>query len=67
MPLGRLGTAEEVADVVLFLASPEAAYITGQNILVDGGVTVNMIGQLPRPASVDRVERPTERRRPSAT
>ena len=55
VPLGRLGTAEEVADVVLFLGSPEAAYITGQNIVVDGGVTVNMIGQLPRPASVDRV------------
>jgi NAD(P)-dependent dehydrogenase (short-subunit alcohol dehydrogenase family) len=55
VPLGRLGTAEEVADVVLFLASPEAAYVTGQNIVVDGGVTMNMIGQLPRPASVDRV------------
>ena len=55
VPLGRLGTAEEVADVVLFLASPEAAYITGQNIVVDGGVSSNIIGQLPRPASVDRV------------
>ena len=55
VPLGRLGTAEEVADVVLFLASPEAQYVTGQNIVVDGGVTMNMIGQLPRPASVDSV------------
>ncbi|HVW31059.1 MAG TPA: SDR family NAD(P)-dependent oxidoreductase [Acidimicrobiia bacterium] len=55
VPLGRLGTAEEVADVVLFLASPEAQYVTGQNVVVDGGVTMNMIGQLPRPASVDSV------------
>jgi NAD(P)-dependent dehydrogenase (short-subunit alcohol dehydrogenase family) len=58
VPLGRLGTAEEVADVVLFLASPEARYITGQNIVVDGGVTMNIIGQLPRPAAVDRVGAP---------
>jgi NAD(P)-dependent dehydrogenase (short-subunit alcohol dehydrogenase family) len=58
VPLGRLGTAEEVAEVVLFLASPEAAYVTGQNIVVDGGVTMNIIGQLPRPASVDRVGAP---------
>lgn len=58
VPLGRLGTAEEVADVVLFLASPEAQYVTGQNIVVDGGVTMNMISQLPRPASVDSVGAP---------
>jgi NAD(P)-dependent dehydrogenase (short-subunit alcohol dehydrogenase family) len=36
-PLGRIGTPREVADVVVFLASPLAAYVTGQNILVDGG------------------------------
>lgn len=39
IPLGRLGTAEEVADVVLFLASSAAAYIIGQAIVVDGGLT----------------------------
>ncbi|MFI9648085.1 SDR family NAD(P)-dependent oxidoreductase [Streptomyces sp. NPDC052040] len=38
-PLGRLGTAREVADAVLFLASPEARFITGQSIVVDGGIT----------------------------
>ena len=58
VPLGRLGTAEDVAAVVLFLASPGAAYVTGQNLLVDGGVTNNIIGQLPRPETVDRVGAP---------
>lgn len=36
-PLGRLATAEDVAAAVLFLASDEAAYVTGQNIVVAGG------------------------------
>jgi len=58
VPLGRLGTPEDIARVVLFLASPEAAYITAQNLVVDGGVTCNIIGQLPRPETVDRVGAP---------
>ena len=36
-PLGRIGTAAEVADVILFLASPAASYVTGQTIVIDGG------------------------------
>ena len=37
IPFGRLGTPEEVADVILFLASNRARWITGQTITVDGG------------------------------
>lgn len=40
IPLGRLGTPEDVGAVVAFLASDAAAYITGQTITVDGGMTV---------------------------
>lgn len=40
IPWGRAGTPEEVADAVLFMASDEAAYITGQTLFVDGGLTL---------------------------
>lgn len=40
IPLARLGAAEEVAAAVAFLASPEAAYITGQVLCVDGGMAM---------------------------
>jgi 3-oxoacyl-[acyl-carrier protein] reductase len=40
IPLGRLGTPRDVAQAALFLASDEAAYITGTTILVDGGQTL---------------------------
>jgi 3-oxoacyl-[acyl-carrier protein] reductase len=41
IPLGRWGTAQEVADAVAFLASDEAAYITGQTLNVDGGMAMS--------------------------
>jgi NAD(P)-dependent dehydrogenase (short-subunit alcohol dehydrogenase family) len=53
VPLGRLGRADDIADVVAFLASDGARYVTGQTLLVDGGVTMSVIAGLPRPASVD--------------
>jgi Dehydrogenases with different specificities (related to short-chain alcohol dehydrogenases) len=36
-PIGRAGTADEVAAAVVFLASPDASYITGQSLVIDGG------------------------------
>jgi NAD(P)-dependent dehydrogenase (short-subunit alcohol dehydrogenase family) len=41
IPLGRIGSAEEIADVVVFLASDAARYVTGQELIVDGGLTIN--------------------------
>ena len=40
VPLGRLGTPQEVADTVAFLLSPQAAYITGQVIAPNGGIVI---------------------------
>jgi len=43
VPLGRLGQPDDVADACLFLASPAARWITGANLLVDGGVMTHRI------------------------
>ncbi|HLZ07198.1 MAG TPA: SDR family oxidoreductase, partial [Chloroflexota bacterium] len=40
VPLGRIGQPEDVANVVAFLASPNASYLTGQSLNVDGGIVV---------------------------
>ena len=41
IPVGRIGSAAEVAGAVLFFATPAARYVTGQELIVDGGLTVN--------------------------
>jgi 3-oxoacyl-[acyl-carrier protein] reductase len=41
IPLGRYGQVEDVANVVLFLASEEANYLTGQVLHVDGGMVMS--------------------------
>ena len=40
VPLGRMGKPEEIAQAAAFLASDRAAYITGQTLLVDGGMGI---------------------------
>lgn len=47
VPLRRLATPEDIADVVAFLASDQSAYVTGQVIYVDGGLTQNLMQLLP--------------------
>jgi 3-oxoacyl-[acyl-carrier protein] reductase len=41
IPLGRIGQPEDVAQAILFLASDEAAWITGTTLVVDGGSTIS--------------------------
>ncbi|MEO0463534.1 MAG: SDR family oxidoreductase [Pseudomonadota bacterium] len=41
IPLGRMGTPEDMAGAALFLASPLAGYVTGQTLVVDGGLTLS--------------------------
>jgi 3-oxoacyl-[acyl-carrier protein] reductase len=41
-PLGRFGSTEEVAAAISFLCSPEAGYITGQVLCVDGGMAIHI-------------------------
>ena len=47
VPLGRVATAEDTADVIAFLLGSDARYITGHDLIVDGGVTGNLLGRLP--------------------
>jgi citronellol/citronellal dehydrogenase len=47
VPMKRLGSAAEVGDLIAFLASPAAAYITGQTIAIDGGVDLTSSGWEP--------------------
>jgi NAD(P)-dependent dehydrogenase (short-subunit alcohol dehydrogenase family) len=42
-PVGRVGVPQDIAEMCLFLASPRAAFITGQNHVIDGGMTKKMI------------------------
>ncbi|MCH9672162.1 MAG: SDR family oxidoreductase [Gammaproteobacteria bacterium] len=47
VPLGRIADPEDIADVVAFLLSNDARYVTGHDLVVDGGVTGNHLGRFP--------------------
>ncbi|HEX4777252.1 MAG TPA: SDR family oxidoreductase, partial [Acidimicrobiia bacterium] len=62
-PLARVGTPEDVADVVVFLCSDLARFVTGQNVVVDGGMTLHGAGV---DGILERVEDLVRRVPPSA-
>jgi NAD(P)-dependent dehydrogenase (short-subunit alcohol dehydrogenase family) len=47
VPLGRVATPEDIADVIAFLLGPDARYVNGHDLIVDGGVSGNFLGRLP--------------------
>ena len=54
VPLGRVAQPDDIADVVAFLLSPQARYVNGHDLVVDGGVTGNYLGRLPGLSQVTR-------------
>jgi NAD(P)-dependent dehydrogenase (short-subunit alcohol dehydrogenase family) len=53
-PLGRMCTADDIADVVMFLCGADASFITGQNLVVDGGLSLQWHESLARELSPQR-------------
>jgi len=49
VPLKRIGDPDELANTVLFLASPRASYVHGAELIVDGGFTKTLMSHIPRP------------------
>ena len=54
VPLGRVATPEDIADVIAFLLGPDARYVNGHDLIVDGGVAGNHLGRLPGLSQVTR-------------
>ncbi len=63
VPLARIGSGEDIADVAVFLASDASRYINGANIPVDGGVTKALIGLMPMPAGNGEIKTTLEQLR----
>jgi NAD(P)-dependent dehydrogenase (short-subunit alcohol dehydrogenase family) len=53
VPTRRIGVPRDIADVVLFLACDRASYVNGDEITVDGGFSLALMGQIPRPGYED--------------
>ena len=49
IPSRRIGQPRDIAEAVLYLASPRAAYVNGEDVLVDGGYSKMLMGLIPRP------------------
>jgi NAD(P)-dependent dehydrogenase (short-subunit alcohol dehydrogenase family) len=49
VPVGRVSAPADIAEVVLFLASPRSGYVSGQDVLVDGGLSTAWLSLIPRP------------------
>jgi glucose 1-dehydrogenase len=54
VPIGRVATPEDMADVVAFLLGPDARYINGHDLVVDGGIAGNFLGRLPGISRITR-------------
>jgi NAD(P)-dependent dehydrogenase (short-subunit alcohol dehydrogenase family) len=54
VPIGRVATPEDIADVVVFLLGPDARYVNGHDLVVDGGFTGNLLGRLPGLSNITR-------------
>ena len=47
VPIGRVAGPDDIADVIAFLLGPDARYVNGHDLVVDGGITGNFLGRLP--------------------
>lgn len=54
VPLGRVATPDDIADVIAFLLGPDARYVSGHDLVVDGGLTGNLLGRLPGLSRITR-------------
>jgi NAD(P)-dependent dehydrogenase (short-subunit alcohol dehydrogenase family) len=54
VPLGRVATPEDMAAAIAFLLSPDARYVNGHDLVVDGGVTGSFLGRLPGLSQITR-------------
>ena len=54
VPIGRVAAPEDMADVIAFLLGPDARYVNGHDLVVDGGVSGNLLGRLPGLAQITK-------------